>query len=375
MRIGVDVHIAAKANRRGIPHYVHEVGRRLIQRPEHEWLLLHVGSQDLDLLPPEFREHPNLRAVSRGRMAQLGRLRASGRGHDALLDDPGALFVPGLSSTWPSGRVPTVLTVHDMLHVTDRDHFGWKHRLWWQLTRPESVTQRATLVLADSQHTAAELQHYAGLGEDRVRVVPLGIDDHYFDEPQPGEIESVLERHGLRPGFVLHVGTIESRKNIDTLVRAIRLVREDVPEAECVLAGAPGADAAEQLAEVQPGAGVRVLGIVDEDDKRGLYRAAGVYCSLSHAEGFGLTPLEALACGTPVVASGIEPFEETMGGGVATLVEERTDPAVVATALAHSLRDGRLRAAQQAKARVRLETYTWQRCADSSLEAILDAAR
>lgn len=374
MRLGVDVHVAAKVNRRGVPHYAAEITRRLIARSGSiEWKLLHVGL-DADRLPPAIRDDPRLSVITQRRLGANLRSRGTRTSHEEVLQGVDAMFLPALGPTVIARTTPTVLTVHDMLHVTHRDQFAWRHQAWTALARPAKQITNATLILADSDDTRMSLTTLAGVEPEKIRVVPLGIDDEYFEVCSEFEKKDVMARYGLAQGYVLHVGAIERRKNLVPLIAAVRAMRRTRPGLTLVLAGGMAEHGEAVLAAAGPLDHVRMLGFVDAADKRGLYAAAGVYCSLSHSEGFGLTPLEALAVGTPVVASDIPAFRETMGRGAALLLEDRHNPTAVQQALERVLDDEVYRARLRENARVSLSRYRWDACTDATLAALSQAA-
>lgn len=371
MRVGVDVHIAAKPNRRGVPHYVEQVVPRLMEIGRNdEWALLHVGA-DWYQLPQPILQSAGLVRVQRRRLNSLVHTTLSRKTHDALLGALDVMFLPAIGPTRVSKDVPTVLTVHDVLHLTHLGQLGPRHRVWLKVVKPDEQIARARLLLANSIHTKNEIIRHADVDETAVRIVPHGVDDQYFESCAREELARVLARHNLKPGYVLHVGTLEPRKNLRPLVQAISLLRKRGRKTELVLAGAAGP--ASNVVEGQ-GSWVRPLGMVADDEKRALYRAAGAYCSVAHAEGLGLTPLEALACGTPAVVSAIPAFEESLGPDAACFVPDRMNPEVIANEIERVLDDETTRARVLTHAPSVLSRYRWAHCASATYEAIRDAA-
>jgi glycosyltransferase involved in cell wall biosynthesis len=199
-------------------------------------------------------------------------------------------------------RRPHVVTLHDL---------AWRHDPGQFTPRGVSVfdrslrqiIRRADLVLCASRATIGDAIA-AGIPEERLRLVPLGVD------PTPvgvGEIERVRQAHALPADYLLFVGTVEPRKNLGRLVRAVALVPDAPP---LVVAGAPGWG---DVTDVD-GADVRFLGFVSDADKTALYAGAAALCYPSEREGFGLPVLEAMAQGAPVVTSRGTSTEEVAGG-------------------------------------------------------------
>lgn len=266
----------------------------------------------------------------------------------------------------PATRAPLVATVHDV---------AWRHH-------PEAATRRgrrlfegwladarrADRIVCPSEATRRDLRD-AGLDGDRIRVVPLGVAPAGAD---PDRAAALRARHGLDGPFVLWVGTLEPRKNLDRLVAALSASRRlaDVP---LVLVGPEGwrTDVATTVAPL--GDRVVVAGAVDEADKQAWYEAADVFCLPSLHEGFGLPVLEAMAHGTPVVTSSGTATAEVAGDG-AVLVDP-TDVAGIAEALAGVLADPDAASRLGAAGRARAAARPWSRTAEGLVDVYREVAR
>jgi glycosyltransferase involved in cell wall biosynthesis len=201
-------------------------------------------------------------------------------------------------------RRPHVVTLHDLAWRHDPDQFTRRGVSVFERSLHQ-IVRRADLVLCASRATIGDAVA-AGVPEERLRLVPLGVD------PTPvgaDEVERVRRSYGLPAEYLLFVGTVEPRKNLGRLVRAIAQVPDAPP---LVVAGAPGwgdvgVDAATH-------ADVRFLGFVSEADKAALYAGTAAFCYPSEREGFGLPVLEAMAQGAPVVTSRGTSTDEVAGG-------------------------------------------------------------
>lgn len=259
---------------------------------------------------------------------------------------------------------PMVVTVHDLAFW----RYPWTHR-------PESrrhyaaaarTLPHADAVICVSSFIRDELLAALPLDPARVHVVHNGLDARFRPASAPN---GVCVRYGLSGPYVLAVGTIEARKNITLLLEALRLLNR--PDLYLALAGGEGwgsenvRRAVDQLGLTD---NVRWLGRVPDDDLVDLYSAAAVLAFPSRYEGFAFPPLEAMACGTPVVALRSGPLPEVCGVGelsAATL----TDPTAEAFAagLALALDDSVYQAAQIERGRKRAAQFTWERCARETL--------
>jgi glycosyltransferase involved in cell wall biosynthesis len=202
-------------------------------------------------------------------------------------------------------RRPHVVTLHDLAWRHDPGQFTRRGVSVFERSLRQ-IIRRADLVLCASRSTIGDAVA-AGIPEERLRLVPLGVD------PTPvgaGEIERVRQVHGLPPDYLLFVGTVEPRKNLGRLARAIARVPDAPP---LVVAGAPGWGDATDVGDGD----VRFLGFVSDADKAALYAGAAAFCYPSEREGFGLPVLEAMAQGAPVVTSrGTSTEEVAAGAGV-----------------------------------------------------------
>ena len=333
---------------------------RSAQRLAHE-----LGArEDVELVT--FAQGGALRGrVARGLARELAWLpvelprRARGAGVD-VLHCPSPL-VPARSIA-----TPLVVTVHDVLAW---EHPGWmsranvlQHRLVLQRVLP-----RSAVVLTSSEFTRGVLLERFGLAPERVVVAPLGVDPVF--SPGPGGVE------GVDGPYLVAVGTLQPRKDLETAVEAFELLaREGFPHA-LVVAGARGWRDEETVARLRAssyGERIHLLGRVGDDLLVRALRGADALVFASRYEGFGLPPLEAMACGTPVVAARATSVPEVTGGA-APLVAPG-DARGFADALAGLLRDDAGRLALRERGLRRAAGFTWARHADITVAAYARAA-
>lgn len=256
----------------------------------------------------------------------------------------------------PATNAPGVVTVHDLSYSSEHAFAGavaLRTLVPWSL-------RRAAAVCVPSAAVAAELSACYGLDEERVVITPEGVSERFFGATPLAD--AALERLGIRRPFALAVGTLEPRKNLAALVRAFTLVRQRLEGWSLVLAGPKGWGP-----QLRPVPGVVLTGYIADETLPGLLAAAEVFCYPSSYEGFGLPPLEAMAAGTPVLAGNYPAATEVLGD--AALIVDGSDPQALAEALAALASDGSLRAGLARRGRARAATYTWERCARTTLRA------
>ncbi len=236
-------------------------------------------------------------------------------------------WAPGM--VVPPPEVPLVVTVHDLDWL---DHPAAYTRRGLRLFRRSlALTIRDAAVVVCPSSATADACALNGIARRRLRVVPWSVEVPVASDD---EVAAVRTRRGLRAPYVLWVGTIEPRKNLGTVVRAWRRLHDAGSPAELVLVGPRGwSEDLDRLLGADR-AGVHVLGFVPPAELAALYRGAVALCSPSHAEGFGLPVLEAMAQGTPVVTSAGTATAEVAGpDGEAGYLVEPTDVTAIARAL------------------------------------------
>lgn len=268
---------------------------------------------------------------------------------------------------------PTVVTIHDLiprLLPAYRGGFGgWVYTALVSATAP-----RATLLLTDSEAARADIVQQLRVSAARVSAIPLAADAQYTPEALAADA-AVLAEWGLRPGYALYVGGFDVRKNLRVTLAAFARARETVPEARLVIVGKlPARDTAfapdpRRLAREAglPAEAVVFTGFVPDEKLPALYRGARAFLFPSWYEGFGLPPLEALACGTPVIAARAASLPEVVGAGGALVAPE--DVAGWAAALLRLLTDEAFYQERRQAALAQAARFSWETTARLTLES------
>ncbi len=360
MRIGIDARIVHYA-RGGIGNYVlHLLEALAALDADTDYHVLHSRkASDPPLLGAGFRpvacwtpSHHRLERWALG--VEVARLRLD------LLHSPD--FIPPAF-----GYRRSVITVHDLnflyypQFLTAESHRYYNQQIEW-------AVRRAAHILADSHTTKSDLTLMLDVPPEKVTVVHLAADLSF--RPLPGaEARRIAARHGLEPGYLLFVGTLEPRKNLPGLLQAYRLLLDGkVTAAPLVLVGGKGwlyDEIFERVDALRLTGRVRFLHDVPDDDLPGVYTVASVLTMPSFYEGFGLPALEAMACGTPVVVADRASLPEVVGE--AGLLVNPDDPNDIAQALTRVLTDGPLRAQMRELGLAQAARFTWERTAQETL--------
>jgi len=274
----------------------------------------------------------------------------------------------------PWSPVPTVITVHDLSALTMGGLHTWRNRL---LTVPQMLLslRRATRLIADSQATASDLMRLPGIDQRRIRVIYLAATPG-LTPATPEHVRALSHRLDLPETFFLFLGALEPRKNVVTLVRALaELYAAGDHRAKLVIAGAEGWRNDEVFAEVKKlglEQDIRFIGYIPAEDLPALYGAATAFVYPSLFEGFGLPPLEAMACGTPVICSNTSSLPEVVGDAAITVDPLATSD--LAAALRAVLNDADLCARLRHASLQRAALFSWERTARETLEVYREAA-
>lgn len=265
----------------------------------------------------------------------------------------------------PVGRIPTILTVHDLSFLRVPHCFLPEFRQYLETAVARAV-RRAQWILADSENTRQDLIELLAVKPERVSVLYPGVEPRFRPVQDALELDRVRVRYGLPHRFILGVGTLQPRKNFDGLIRAfahLLAARGHDPEFDdvyLVIAGDKGWMYEDVLALPQRlgvGERVRFTGFIEDADLPALYTLAKVLAFPSWYEGFGLPVLEAMACGTPVVAADNSSLPEVVGEG--GLLVDAADLQAWAEVLARLLTDKDLRARLRAASREQAQHFTW----------------
>lgn len=271
-------------------------------------------------------------------------------------------------------RLPTCVTVHDLVPVIRPEYRRTvAQRLYSALVvRGLASVER---IITDSVASADDLQGRLGISSARIRVIPLGVDDRFRPletDEERAWANGVLAKHGLDGPYLLYVGGLDRRKNVDTLVRAFaRLRRERSLSHRLAIVGALRSgdalfyDPRTDVGRLGVSAEVRLLGRVGDDEVRALLARAEAFVFPSFYEGFGLPPLEAMACGTPVVCSSASSLPEVVGDAGILFDPESEDELV--EALGSIVEDAELRRHLGRRGRDRAAAFTWEKTVRSTV--------
>jgi glycosyltransferase involved in cell wall biosynthesis len=275
--------------------------------------------------------------------------------------------------------VPTVVTIHDLIPMLLREYRGGPSvRLYTTLVG--KAARSATLVLTDSEFSRRDIIAHLGLIAGHVRAVHLAAEERYSAASNPSDA-AVRTRYELPQRYVLYLGGFDVRKNIAAVINAYRqaapaigqtcplVIAGRLPDEDTPFTPDPRRLVWEHALDERL---VHFPGFVAEEDKPALYRGAAAFMFPSRYEGFGLPPLEALSCGTPVVGSNVSSIPEVVGDGGLLLPPD--DVERMAQALVKLATDADFRAELSRRALAQAAYFSCDKMAQGTLAVYRDAA-
>jgi glycosyltransferase involved in cell wall biosynthesis len=374
----------------GSGQYIHGLLRWLPRiAPQHRYTLLLPATSDAEQALPDGVGSVRVRTPFDGRNRNLAKLwfeqvsipEMARLLHQHTSPDTSLLvhvpyFAPALHSI-----VPIVTTIPDIIPIILPEYRGGPH-IQGYMRLVSHAARRAHHVITFSEHSRTDIIRHLDIRHQRITATLLAAEERYTPAPDNATpAAEVAARYGLSGPFVYYVGGLDARKNVAVLLRAVALLRQQGgPAFTLAIAGrALGGD--RRLFPDLDGL-IAALGLHDcvrrltvpYEDGPLLYQACTVFAFPSLYEGFGLPPLEAMACGAPVVTSSASSLPEVVG--TAALEVEPDDVAGWAAALQRLLNDDALRANLRARGLAQAARFSWRRVAEETLrvyEQVADA--
>lgn len=352
MKIGLNARALAVDQPDGAVKVGLELHDRIAQCPEHD--LVSFGPAGLDLSSKVVSTGYPTNSQAYGLLWERTVLPvvAAREGLDVLLCPNANGFIHRTS-------LPVVIYIHDM-----NSFYGYSSKLYSMYERAmlPLVAAKADHIITVSEFSKRELTKFLGTPPSKISVVYNGIDPEYLSEDDGSAFE-------LPEKYVLFVGSLNPRKNIDGVLRSFKRFSESHPEYKLVLIG-PKNKAVFQSYSVPLSDDVVLPGFVSQQQLQYAYTNASALLFPSHYEGFGIPPLEAMACGTPVVASDTSSLPEILQDAAA--FAGPTDYEALADQLERIVTDEEYRSALIAKGSRRAQSFTWERSTREVLSVLRD---
>lgn len=380
MIIGVDIRVLGTGRMSGVEEYTEQLLAHMVPfGTDVQWKLFYSGRRPLTALPAgrqAWMELPNVKVFETGlsNRALWLRTRLTGRPFlDAIVGGADVFFFPHFLLGALSPACRRVMTWHDLSYERMPHLLSWHRRRWHDMQmRPRVQARASDRIIAVSQSTADDLADVYSIVPERIAVVHSGTDP-LLRRPSEQNIRHWRESRGIEGSFILALGTREPRKNLPALVAAWDTLRrgEGMQGIELVIAGQSGWMEQELMRAVRatraPGM-VKFIERVERTERPMILSAASVLVYPSLLEGFGFPPLEAMACGTPVVAGATSSVAEVIADAGLLVDPYRVDGLVAA--LEAVLLDAGLRSRLIARGYERVARFSWPDTARQTLQEI-----
>ena len=270
------------------------------------------------------------------------------------------------------GDCPSIVTIHDLSLLLHSSTHETRAVLRAKLRLPQ-MARRATMVITDSEPVRSEVCEHLGVAPEKVVAIPLAPQPEFTRSPRE-VIAEVQQRLGVEDEFLLYAGTVEPRKNLVTLLRAFEeVLRTTSLRPQLVIAGKLGWKENDALVDMEKSLfkdRIKITGYVTDADLCALYSSCRVFLYPSIYEGFGLPPLEAMACGAPVIASAVPSVTSDAARVIAP-----TDAQALARNIVELLRDAKAREDLSAAGRKHAAKFSWAQTATLTREVYDEALR
>ncbi len=402
MRIGIDIRVLGSPYKSGIEEYTENLlGHMLPDNPGVKFKLFYSGDPELlkkyswlgldnvELFQSRFSGkftfassrlfgYPKLDDVVGG----VDPVRSLARAFSASPKDLGeatsngveAFFSPHFLLAPLNSYCRRVMTFHDLSYLRFREFFSLRRDLWHRFQihsfGKKNLPDR---IIAVSESTKNDLIEHYGIEPERIKTIYSGISDS-IKKPSDEEAEDFRKKNELPREFILFLGKLEPRKNVPALIKAFNLIKScaGFENLNLVIVGAKGwlfEDIFKEAERSPHRSKIIFKDHVADEDKKFYYSLASVFIYTSFFEGFGFPPLEAMACGTPVIVSNNSSLPEVVGD--AGLLVDPYNAVDISNGVKAVMEDPNLRDALIKKGYERVGMFDWKRCAEQTLGAIL----
>lgn len=266
---------------------------------------------------------------------------------------------------------PTVATIYDLIHVIFPEHYSLLHKIYYNLFLKMTIKKVCRLITI-SESSRNDIAEYYGYPADRISIAYPAVGPLFRPVDDQAAISAFRSKYDLPDKLILYVGNRKKHKNVAGLVKAYALLPDRIKAQYALVLSGTSDPALDDLARGQKVADrVRYLGNIPDEELPLAYNAAELFVFPTLYEGFGMPPLEAMACGIPVVTSNVASIPEVVGD--AAVLVDPTKTSQLADAMARVLGNNELKAQLRSRALEQAERFTWKACAQNTLKAYQEA--
>lgn len=262
-----------------------------------------------------------------------------------------------------------IMTIHDMNHMSFPQYYSMIHQLYYQyIVKPSAV--KAKKIITVSQFSRKEINRWLGVPREKIKVTYNGVEDRYTVIDDLAALREVNGKYRLPEKFILYIGNKKPHKNVGRLIEAYAKLKTNY---YLILSGDPDEQLNTLVSELDLAAKVKFIGNVPDQDLPQLYNLADLFVFPSLYEGFGLPPLEAMACGTPVITSNVSSLPEVVGEAGITVNPNNVDE--LANAINKVLVDEKLRKNMIEEGLKQARKFNWETTARETLDIYEEALK
>jgi len=397
MIIGIDIRMLARGTRTGVEEYTTNLLANMLSLDKNiKFKLFYNGYQKIKL-DYDWLKFPNV---------ELKQYRIPNRFLDAslyffdypkidkLLKEVDVFFSPHIFLSSVSKNCKTVTTFHDLSFEKYPEFYSANKNYWHFSMNPKKQARKVDKIIAVSESTKNDLVELYKINPEKIKVIYSGINSVSSIQYPVSSISKIKKKYNLPEKYILYLGTLEPRKNITGLVKAFEKFKKNpfrplyqrgstsslsqkgvrgISGIQLVIAGSKGwlyGDIFKTVKNSPVKNDIIFTGFIDDEDKSILYSQAELFVYPSFYEGFGFPPLEAMACGTPVITSNVSSLPEAVGDAALTVNPYNLDE--LYRAMETVLNDEKLKNILIAKGFEQAKKFSWHKCARESLDFILE---
>ncbi|MCK5510635.1 glycosyltransferase family 4 protein [Candidatus Parcubacteria bacterium] len=386
MRIGIDISTLMDEYFSGVSEYSYNLIKKIIEKDkENEYILYFNSFAPLRDLKIDISEYPNVRVAQtrypnkffKHVMQNLFKYPKI----DKILGNIDLFFSPNLNFYNYTNAAKKIITVHDLSFARYPEFFSLRRNLWHKMINIKKTLQKYDKIVAVSENTKKDLIELFDVPENKIQVIYSGIerDLRKISEQELNLIRDncdFKQKYNLPKKFILYLGTIEPRKNIENTIKAFEIFLEKNPKAvnyKLVIAGARGwknKNIFKTWKNSLQKNNIKFIGYIDKNDKKYLYNMASLFIFPSYYEGFGFPPLEALACGCPIITANNSSLSEIIGD-YSTLINPYDISSISKAIESHCLNNINNNIFLEKFTNIK-EEYSWDKCAEKYLNFFED---
>lgn len=266
-------------------------------------------------------------------------------------------------------QVSTAVAVHDISYIVHPEWFDLYHRIAYNILTKQAI-KKSKIIFACSEYTKKEILKYCRIDPQKIKVIYLAADEKFTNDKNLEKIQETKRKYGLKNKYLFYTGSIFNRRHVFEAIKAFKMVLEKYPDYQFLVSGRNMTNPFQDI----DGEIAKIVDYVDEDDLLYLYQGSELFIYLSEYEGFGLPPLEAMACGTPVLSTKKTSLTEVLGD-YPIAVDNPSNVEEIKEKMVKILSDEKLRTEMIKKGLERAKQFSWQKTAEETLGVLISYAK